>query len=107
MTPPDDKQLEKLLRDGLGRPPLCDSGFTARVLDRLPQRRPLLYYRAMVALGWIGAAAGISLALWAACPGSVTSAAHAIRDAWLSFAAVATLMSCLAALHGTGSVSGR
>ncbi len=100
MTPPDDTHLEALLREGLGRPPLRDGGFTARVLDSMARRGAFPNCRIMVALGWIGAAVGLSVALWAECSRLGTgSTAGVFCCAWLGFAFVATLMSCLAAWH--------
>jgi hypothetical protein len=98
ITPPGDSELEALLREGLGRPPLRDDGFTARVMDSLPQRRSFPHFRIAIALGWASAAAGISVALWAGSSGlGLTSTDTSFGGAWLSIVCVTTLMSCLVA----------
>jgi hypothetical protein len=106
MSPPDDAELEALLWEGLKRPPLRDGGFTAQVLEALPRRPPFRHYRLLVGLGWAGAASGLSVALWAGCFGSgEASAASVISSAWLGFALVAMLMSCLGAWYAFDSAS--
>lgn len=74
---PDEPRFESLLRDGLSRPDLPDGGFAGRVMATLRPAPPLSYYRAYIVLGWLGAASGAAVALWACIPWSELGASQA------------------------------
>jgi hypothetical protein len=109
---PDDERLESILREGLAQPDLPDAGFTQRVVAVLPARTAIPYYRAWIALGWIGIAAGVCAALGACVPWSQLQGATAQMGpsasglsvcAWIMAALAATLAGGFAALYFRGS----
>ena len=112
VTPPEERDLENMIRRGLARPALPDGGFTARVLGSLGPRPGIAHYQAWLRLSWAGAGFGFLLVVWACSALWAREMAYP-RDAWpvpdllgnalLYLAFAAALMSCLTTWHATDS----
>ncbi len=112
VTPPEERDLDDLIRRGLARPALADGGFTARVLGSLSPRPGVAHYHAWLRLSWVGAGFGFLLLAWAcsawwgrelANPRDAWPIPDLQGNAWIYLAFAAALMSCLTAWQATDS----